>query len=390
MVIIKPLKALVCLAVLISFILQPEAGAYTAPDLSGVPGIQGDALSADPKPPQSVQQLRSRPKYTEPTYTSKPISTRSHSKGYYGSSGDPGPVSVAPNFPAVSPNALGVPGSAYCPPNQPCPPASSGYGLFTQGVPIGYGGFLPRIGAKQFQVAARLWYAKLNSSKIVWGTAPGGVSGTQLDLHNDLGLSNHEYIAEYEARCQIRCNWGLRFTFMPIEFRDNFTPTFPFFFGNILYLANINSLTEWHRNIYRWDLVYDWYQRAHAVSSIFAGYSLYDDKLTVGQPFVFPGSRTRSQGFGLAHAGISIERVIKNLNCSGATASLNCKWSAQFLEGYFGWDGYAAGRIAVPMQSGRFGYVEAGWRWIVLERDYPSNADNTNLDGVTGTVGLIF
>jgi hypothetical protein len=253
-----------------------------------------------------------------------------------------------------------------------------------------YTGFVPRVGPKQFQLTARLWYATLNNSKIVWGTQPGGIPGTDLDLHNNLGLRKHEYIPEYEARCQIRCNWGLRFSFMPIVFRDNFVPQTPFYFGNALYAAGLSTLTQWNRYIYRWDLVYDWYQRPHAVSSIFAGYALYDDKLRVAQSFTIVPNRSRSQGFGLAFAGMSIDRVVRNFGCGGAAASLTCKWSAQFLEGYFGWDGYVAGRVAVPMFNGRFGYLEAGWRWIVLERDYPSNADKTNLDGLIGSVGLVF
>jgi hypothetical protein len=382
MVIIKPLKVLVCLAVLLAFIPQQRTLAYTPPDITGVPGIQGDALSADPKPAQPSLQYRSRSKSTNPSssYSSTSESTykSSRSSGYSGA----GSVIVPPTYPPISRS------STYCPPGQVCAPAPQACGPFGPGSPFGfYTGFVPRIGSKQFQIAARLWYAQLNSSKIIWGTQPGGIPGTQLDLHNDLGLQKHQYLGEYEARCQMRCNWGLRFSFMPIEFRNNFTPTNFFFFGNALYPAFVSTLTRWNRNIYRWDLIYDWYNRPHAVSSIFAGYALYDDKLTVSQPFI---SRSRSQGFGLAYAGMSIDRVIRNLGCSGATASLHCKWSAQFLEGYFGWDGYVAGRIAVPMQNGRFGYVEGGWRWIVLERDYPSNADKTNLDGVIGAVGFIF
>jgi len=249
--------------------------------------------------------------------------------------------------------------------------------------------YLPRIGCKQFQISAKLWYATLNHSTIVWGPNFFGGPGTELDLQTDLGLSKHQYIAEYEARCQFRQNWGLRFNFMPLAFKDNFTPTTPpgFFFGNAFYPAFVPIVSRWHRNIYRWDLVYDWYQAKHAVSSIFAGYSLYDDKLEVSDVLQ---SRSRSRGFGLAYAGGSIDRVIRNLGCGGAAASVHCKASAQFLEGFFGWDGVATGRISVPMDCGRFGYIEAGWRWMVLERYYPTDADKTSLDGLTGSIGFVF
>ncbi|MDD3472594.1 MAG: hypothetical protein PHS86_07420, partial [Syntrophaceae bacterium] len=65
-------------------------------------------------------------------------------------------------------------------------------------------------------------------------------------------------------------------------------------------------------------------------------------------------------------------------------------WSVQFLDDFLGWDGQAVGRVYIPMNYGRYGYLEAGWRWIVLDRSYPANIDKTSLDGVTGAVGLIF
>jgi hypothetical protein len=232
---------------------------------------------------------------------------------------------------------------------------------------------------------AKLWYERLNTSTVVWGTNTIGGAGTQLDLQRDLGLSKYEYIGEYEARCQIRCNWALRFSFMPIEYRNNTLPRYTFFFGNAPFAANVSVLTKWNRNIYRWDIVYDWFQGPHAVSSIFAGYSLYDDKLSISN-VVF--SRTRSHTFGLAYAGGSIDRVVTNVG-SGA-ASTHCKWSVQFLEGYFGWDGYVAGRFSVPMGCGRFGFLEGGWRWIVLEMSRPTNTDRTSMEGPVGAVGLVF
>jgi hypothetical protein len=174
---------------------------------------------------------------------------------------------------------------------------------------------------------------------------------------------------------------------MPIEFRENFVPAINFFFGNAFYPMSFPSVSQWNRYIYRWDLVYDWYKQKHAVSSIFAGYSLYDDKLRVSDVFQY---RKRSRGFGLSYAGMSIERAIRNLGCGGAAASCHCKASVQFLEGFFGWDAQAMGRISVPMDCGRFGYIEAGWRWMVLERSQPSDTDKTSLDGLIGAAGLVF
>jgi hypothetical protein len=372
MVTIKPLKLLVCLAVLLPITLAANSLVLAAPDMGGL-GIQGDALSADPT--KSTQVIRTTTKSSTRTYSSKPIPR--YSPEYA--------VNAPPVVAPMSATAMG------CPP-QGCPPqGAGGFGLFSQpGMPFGPGGcggpiYLPKPGCKQFTINAKLWYATLNSSKIIWGTDGLAQPGTTLSLTDELGLSKHQYIAEYEARCQIRQNWGLRFSFMPLAYRENFWPKNFFFFGNALYTPGISTLTKWNRNIYRWDIVYDWFNQCHAVSSVFAGYALYDDKLCVSNNL---WRRSRSQGFGLAFAGLSIEKALQEIG--PATLSMNCKWSTQFLEGYFGWDGYAAGRITVPFDYGRFGYVEAGWRWIVLNREYPTNTDNTNLEGLIGAVGLIF
>jgi hypothetical protein len=376
MVIIKPLKVLVCLAIILTFASDPAGWGYSSSDVSG--GIQGDALSADPAV-QPSRQYRSPAKPVVRSESTQPAVHRSVRTQT---------VQAPPGY--SSPYAVAPPPLNYPPQPQSCPPGPQGFGLFQQGVPFGPTScgippYLPRIGCKQFQVDAKLWYARFNSNTVIFGTDLAGGPGTELDLNRDLGLRNNQYIAEYEGRCQIRPNWGIEFSFMPIQFRDNSTPQNGFFFGNAFFPAFVPLLTQWDRFIYRWDVIYSWFQAPHAVSSIFAGYSLYDDKLTVSDTIQ---SRSRSKGFGLAYAGLSIERVIRDF--CGGTASCNCKASVQFLDGYFGWDGYAAGRLAVPMQGGRFGYLEAGWRWIVLERKYPTDADKTSLDGAIATVGLVF
>ena len=399
MVIIKPFKVLVCLAIVSLFAAVPVCWSYTGPDISGGVGIQGEALSADPAL-QPLPQTRSAPaqplgnpfpqSYSQRSYRSQASNPSSPATYRLGQEAEPWPT--APAYGSAP---------AACPP-EGCPPQphQSGsllppfLGLFSQpGMEFGAQAcspFLPRIGCKQFSLSAKLWNAKFNASTVKWGTNTIGGEGTELDLHDDLGLRKHNLIPEYEARCQIRQNWGIRFSYMPYNFRDNTLAPFPygFFFGNIFFPPSVPILTKWDRNVYRWDLVYDWYQRSHALSSIFAGYALYDDKLTISSPNVLFWSRTRSKGWGLAFAGLSLEKAIRVLGTG--VASSNCKWSVQFCQGYFGWDGYAAARIAVPMDCGRFGYIECGWRWITLQRGYPSNTDKTSFDGLSGTVGLVF
>ncbi|MCL5126119.1 MAG: hypothetical protein M1511_16790, partial [Deltaproteobacteria bacterium] len=256
--------------------------------------------------------------------------------------------------------------------------------------------FVPHIGCKQFQVSAQLWYPTLYRSDVIWGTngttgAPGGLvtpfGVTPLSLVDNLNLDRNQYFGVYEGRCQVRPNWGLRFTFMPMMYRTNSNPTSLFIFGNVPYYTFVNTLTIWNRYVYRAELVYDWFHKCNAVSSLFGGYMMIDDNLTISQVNL-PNNRSRSQLLGLYTAGASIERLIRDIG--SATVTTECRASVQFNNDYFGWDAVALGRIYMPMNCGRYGYLEGGYRWFVLETSQPTNYDKSTLAGPTAGVGLIF
>jgi hypothetical protein len=249
------------------------------------------------------------------------------------------------------------------------------------------GALYPRPQCRQFQIVARVWRPKLNSSTIVWGTNTIGGEGAEIDLHTNLGLGKSAWVGEFEGRCQIRQNWGVRYQFMTSSLQQVNAILNGFFFGNALYPPGAQIYSKWDRNIHRWDIVYDWFSQWHAVSSVFAGYAQYDDKLSISWgPAI---QRTRSRNMHLAFAGMSIDRLCREIG-NGGMASMHCKWSSQFLEGYLGWDGAATARISVPFNCGRYGYLEAGWRWVVLRFDRPSDCDETSLDGFVGAAGLVF
>jgi hypothetical protein len=156
---------------------------------------------------------------------------------------------------------------------------------------------------------------------MLWGTNFLGSEGTELDLHENLGLRRYECRYEVEARYNIRNNWGLRFSFMPINYRDNHLPANGFYWGYAYFPPATQILTKWDRYIYRYDMVYDWHRSRTAVSSIFAGANIYDDKLTISNAFQ---RRSRSQGFALVSTGASIEKIIRPIK--RATVSMKCKW----------------------------------------------------------------
>ncbi len=379
----KPLKALVCQAILAMAIAYGTALPAERAKVVPTPGIEADALSVE-----TDLSRGSLPKTKYPFSTSGSTShgkgQTSYSSGLQGSRGSGSthytgstsygyqPRSSAAAFPSgqvLSPLSGLIPGQgcgpSYCGPTQ------------------------PRVGSKQIELGAKIWYARMNTSTVIWGTNPIGNPGTQLDLNRDLGLGRWEYLYEADARCQIRCNWGVRYSFMNYFFEetDDVRTPFGFYFGYSYYPQFTRIYTKWRRYIHRAELIYDWYQQQHAVCSIFAGYSLYDDRLSI-MSRTFNFQRARGSGFGLIHGGMSLDRAVTCVG--GGVASLHCKWSVSLLEGYFGWDGTVTGRMHVPMNCGRYGFLEAGWRWIVLRRGEPSNTDETNIDGIMAGAGLVF
>ena len=379
---LKRLKVLVCHVVWV-FVATTVCWGYTGPDISG-PGVQGDALSADP-----TYQNRSVPKQQFPAQPQRGLSQTSRGTGGYSNSGPvyrPYEPTRAPVLAPCGPQGCPVPGVAAGNPNPM--PAPGMFGLFSpQGMGFGscFGPILPHVGCKQFEVRAQVWYPTLYRSEVIWGTNGIGGAGTELDLKEDLQLGPNQYLGVYEGRCQIRSNWGLRFTFSPINYRTNTNPQRIFWFGNWNFAAFTNTLTVWDRFIYRGELVYDWFHKPNAVSSLFAGYVMYDDKLTISQNNF---SRSRSKTLGYYTAGASIERVIRDIG--SATVSTECRWSAVFDYDHFGWDGLWVGRVYMPMNCGRYGYLEGGYRWVALDTSQPTNTEKLQLAGPTAGIGLIF
>ncbi len=386
----KPWKVLVCQVVLAAVIGCGTPWAYERAKVAPAPGIESDALSVE-----SDLSHRSAPRSTSPAvrsgstaYGTTQVPRAREGRSSHGSHGhrsvyesDPGRQYCPPEVQACAPPCAPPCGPVFAPASAPCPGTGCGPWLC--------GPIQPRVGCKQIELGARLWYARMNSNTIVWGTNPIGNVGTQLDLYRDLGLGKWAYLYEADARCQLRPNWGIRYSFMSYFFDDNTNVTTPggFYFGNIYYPQFSRIHSKWRRYIQRADLVYDWFQQKQATSSVFVGYSHYDDRLSVANR-TFHFQRARSSGVGLLFGGMSWDRALANVGVG--VASMHCKWSVSFLEGYFGWDGTVAGRMHVPMNNGRYGFLEAGWRWIVLRRGQPANTDETNLDGLTVGAGMVF
>ena len=95
-----------------------------------------------------------------------------------------------------------------------------------------------------------------------------------------------------------------------------------------------------------------------------------------GQSAVF------SKGTDAAIAGIEYQRFVK-ATANGAHLSCDCKAGAIFLDDVVGVDAQAGAQYAISLNSGRSGYVKAGYRLVELKKPQTTFCSTTGLRAVT-------
>jgi len=136
-------------------------------------------------------------------------------------------------------------------------------------------------------------------------------------------------------------------------------------------------------------LQYDAVKSSRSCIGIFADWVHAEDRiqvissLSVGQSAVF------SKGTDAAIAGIEYRRFVK-ATASGGTFSCDCKAGAIFLDDVVGVDAQAGAQYAIPMNSGRSGYVKAGYRLVELKKAQNDYLLNNALEGGYMEFGFIF
>lgn len=212
---------------------------------------------------------------------------------------------------------------------------------------------------------------------------------TDIDLNDDLGIPKHKTLLEYHSRCQIRPNWAIYYSIMPIALEGNKTITRPIAYGIWLYPAGTHINTKWNYTYQRVALAYQPINTCNARLAVYGGW-LFDEQWLHLKSGVCGGRgstiyRTRHQ----VVSGIDFQRCIRT-NCNGSTLSSDIRFGISYLDNTLGIDVQAGLQFSVPMNSGRYGFARGGYRWLNFDENRVDLRMEVNMAGGFVEAGLIF
>lgn len=247
---------------------------------------------------------------------------------------------------------------------------------------------LPKRMPGQWEVSAKLFYARIGGT-VSWPATVNGLPASELDLNDDLGVSKHEYIAEYTARYQLRCNWSIYYSVMPYEMDDSTFTNRQLNFAIWNIPAGSYIKTHWQNFYQKVGLEYQAINTCALQVSVSGGWLFHDQSVRADCDICggrgVPVDRTRN----MAYSGIEVRKCIKTM-CNGATLSCFNRIDLAWLDDTFGYDLQTSLQFSVPMNCGRWGYARSGYRWIDFREDRDDLRLDTHLDGWFIEAGLIF
>lgn len=252
---------------------------------------------------------------------------------------------------------------------------------------------LPQTAVRGWELDAQVIFARTKGTvryiRGMYGTLGFlGFYNEDLDLNSDLGLPDHDVMPMFTAAYRFRPNWAVRYSYMPMEASSSPSLTRPFVFGNNTYTQGQNMRAKWERAQHQVGLVYDPIHTYASRLSIFGEYVRIDEKLSLGQPGCCGDTLYNELNMGMA--GLEFKKCLKTgPYCN--TFSLECKAGIAFFDDAFGSDVSSGIKYTIPMSSGRWGYVEGGYRYLTYKKNYSDAMRmDTAMDGGYLKVGFLF
>jgi hypothetical protein len=249
--------------------------------------------------------------------------------------------------------------------------------------------------AGRWEVSGGVLFARLRG-KVAWpryawagASAAGGTNET--DFTDGLALPGHIAVPTWNIKYAFRPNWSVRYSGLGYEANGGGQSSATITFGPWQqFFGAGQSVQSKYQHLYqRVGLLYDAVQSSRSCIGIFADWVHAEDKiqvissLNVGQSAVF------SKGTDAAITGIEYRRFVK-ASANGGTLSCDCKAGAIFLDDVVGVDAQAGAQYAIPLNSGRSGYVKAGYRLVELKKAQNDFLLNNALEGGYMEFGFIF
>ncbi len=259
---------------------------------------------------------------------------------------------------------------------------------------------LPAPPVGRWEVSAGVLFASLRG-KIAWpryawaGAYAGYGTGTNAaDFTDGLQLPGHLAVPTWSIKYAFRQNWAVRYSGLAFDANGGGQPTAYFVFGPSQqnygsYGYGTSIQAEYQHAYHRVGLLYDAVKNYRSTVGVFADWVHAEDKITVisstfsGQNSVF------SKGTDAAIAGLEFQRLMKTTS-NGAILSCDFKAGGIFLDDVEGWDAQAGAQYAIPLNSGRSGYVKAGYRLAQLKKAQNDFLLKDALEGGFMEFGFIF
>ncbi len=259
---------------------------------------------------------------------------------------------------------------------------------------------LPTPPVGRWEVSGGVLFARLRG-EIAWpryawaGAYAGYGTGTNAaDFTDGLQLPGHLAVPTWSIKYVFHRNWAVRYSGLGFDANGGGQPTAYFIFGPSqqnygAYGYGTSIQTEYQHAYHRVGLLYDAVKNYRSSVRVFADWVHTEDKITVisstfsGQNSVF------SKGTDAAIAGLELQRLMKTA-LNGAILSCDFKAGGIFLDDVEGWDAQAGAQYAIPLNSGRSGYVKAGYRLAQLKKAQNDFLLKDALEGGFMEFGFIF
>jgi hypothetical protein len=209
-----------------------------------------------------------------------------------------------------------------------------------------------------------------------------------VDMNADLGLPDHNTIGTFSARYRFKPRWSLRYSIMPFAIEGSGSVGRNITFGSTTLNTGGTTKVKWERIYQRLGLVYDPIRTYSARVSVFGDYVRLNEKLSVIQ--VGCCGDTMDNDLNMGMAGVEFEKCLKTSRlCS--TLSLDCRAGVAFGEEGYGSDVSTGLKYSIPMNSGRWGYVKGGYRYVTYKKKYSeARMIDTATDGGFLQMGFVF
>ncbi|HMK37600.1 MAG TPA: hypothetical protein VK463_21185 [Desulfomonilaceae bacterium] len=289
-------------------------------------------------------------------------------------------VKPAPTAPAVPTAPLKV---------KPWGGLSQNFEALSQYNPITWGPdcCLPAPAKGQFVFGPKALFARIQG-EVKRGVETVATQPSVVSFDDHLGFKKTgNVIWSIEAMYQLRPKWGIRYSFTPLSMEATATPISGFTFGGQTFATGTSLHSKWDRFEHRAGMVFTVSRTPASQTSVFADWMNIQDKLSVSS-IGLTAPVTMQDTKNVAVLGLEFDRCLKNYK--GNTLSLNGKGGIAFLSDSIGYEAQASLSYLIPIKTGRFGFVKAGYQYEHLKKEKTTRMFGTTVDGPFVQLGFLF